>query len=384
MKIKKITLPFLLLILLSTIQVEAQQRKLTAYLFPYLPQQESYYDKLEAKFEKLNPNIDLEIILDEEEYYYGGLLSAEADVYEIDCIFLDDMVKKQRIDPFPNQNYLVGKDTLNFDGVHSNGGTLYGIPHWVCSYFMIYNKKDIALRDATYLKEIEGVLGKNRGALMMGVGGNLSTGQTYIDGLCDDKSNKSEVATALADSKLDSTMINNMKRLMVLVAKDGEIVDDHIDRFISGDARAYVTYAETMNGIMQAITPNSHIKREDVMIRDWPLSDNGTRPLGWVDALAIKKGLNEIKKADALTFIDFMMSDAAYYLALIPESGEVPRYLLPPYKKYYLQDTITTKAPLYKVMFNLVEDFSPLKLPQVTNDEMLKLGERVLTEIKVE
>ena len=114
------------------------------------------------------------------------------------------------------------------------------------------------------------------------------------------------------------------------------------------------------------------------MIRDWPLSDNGSRPLGWVDALALRKGLDKTKADDALLLIDFLLSDECYRLALVPRTGEeVPRYLLPPYKKYYNDSEILLKAPLYKVLYPLVENFGPLKLPQVTNDGILEAGSKV-------
>lgn len=384
MKTYKIIGLFVSLLIMSSVDAEAQRRELKAYLFPYLPHQDTYYNNLERAFEAINTDIDLKITLDEENYYDGGLLKAEADVYEIDCIFLDDMVKQNRIAPFPDQAYLADKDTLNYDGVHSVGNSLYAIPHWLCSYFMIYHKDDAALRDAIYLRDIERVLGKDRGVLMMSVHGGLSAGSAYIDGLRDDRKAKAEISTALAATTLDNVMMENMKRLLQLTKKNGVAQPVSINRFISGDARAYVTYAETINSVLDSINAGSHIKKDDVMIRDWPLSDNGSRPLGWVDALAVKQGLDAQQKEDAQKLIEFMVSKDGYHLALLPKEGESPRYLLPPYKSYYQDAQILDKAPLYNVLFNLVSNFGPLKLPQVTNDEIIKVGNKVAQELQID
>lgn len=377
-----------LLALLPGMHADAQKRELKAYLFPYLPNQDVLYQDIEKAFEAKYQDIDLKIILDEDYYYDGGLTDSIADVYEIDCIFLDTMVAKGRIDPFPDQNYLSTLDTLNYDGVHSAQGTLYGIPHWICSYFMIYHKDDAALRDAAYLKDIEKVLGTDKGALSMSIRSDLSAGGAYMDGLRDDRTEKADIAAALAKEDLDAIGVVNMERLLRLIKKDGKIPSKDVGRFLKGEARACVSYAETMNEMLQMMDTIPYFKKENLMIRDWPLSDNGSRPLGWVDALAIKKGLDNDRKDDAMKLIDFLLSDECYRLALVPQEREgkeeAPRYLLPPYKKYYLNSEIQQKAPLYKVLYPLVENFGPLKLPQVTNEEILKIGAKVKTALGIQ
>lgn len=57
---------FLLLALLQGVPADAQQRELKAYLFPYLPDQDVFYQNLEQAFEKKYPSIDLKIVLDED------------------------------------------------------------------------------------------------------------------------------------------------------------------------------------------------------------------------------------------------------------------------------------------------------------------------------
>lgn len=372
------------MLLFLGIQANAQKRELKAYLFPYLPDQDVFYQNIEQAFEAKYKDIDLKIVLDEDYYYDGGLTDSIADVYEIDCIFLDEMVRKERIDPFPDQNYLAALDTLNYDGVHSAEGKLYAVPHWICSYFMIYHKDDAALRDAAYLKDIEQTLGTDKGALSMSLGSDLSLGQAYMDGLRDDRPDKADIAAALSKEGLDPAGIRNMERLLAMVKKDGSTPDSGVERFLNGEARACVSYAETMNEILHKTGSSPYFKKENLMIRDWPLSDKGSRPLGWVDALALRKGLDKTKAADAMLLINFLLSDEGYRLALVPRTGEeVPRYLLPPYKKYYRDSEILQKAPLYKALYPLVENFGPLKLPQVTNEGILETGRKVRTALGI-
>ena len=384
----------ILLALLPAVHADAQKRELKACLYPYIPDADMYYKKIESLFEKQYPDIDLQIEIEDGrsgtiEYYHGGLYATQADVLEIDCIFLDSLIRKNSVMAYPDQNFLKARtDTMNYDGIAYHDGTLYVLPHWICGNFLFYHKEDAAIRNATYLNELEKALGIDSKALTTDLSGGLTGGEMYADGLYDDKGNKADVGIALQQEKPDVTTVNNMRRLLHLTDTVYSLSSDsstaRIEGFVKGKFRVHVGYAESSNEILKAINKRTgvRLKPTDIAIRDWPLSDKGSHPLGWVDALGIKAGLSGQKLTDAQDFINFLLSDTGYLNALIPDANQVPRYLLPAYKRYYQNQAVLEKAPLYRYFLPLAEDMKPLKLPKMNNEKLRKTGGEVMEEIR--
>ena len=77
------------------------RRRLRAVLYPFIPAKTEFFSTVETLFEAQNPNIDLEIVDLSENYYNTkkpkNIVDANADVYEIDSVFLYDFVNGKRI-----------------------------------------------------------------------------------------------------------------------------------------------------------------------------------------------------------------------------------------------------------------------------------------------
>lgn len=392
---KYIIISLLLALSNSYIWAQNDRRTLTAYLYPCIPNAEAYYTKIEGMFEKQYPDIDLQIVIDDStkssvpKYYDGGLYGSQADVLEIDCIFLDSLIRKNSIMTYPDQNFLKARnDTMNYDGMAYRDGILYVLPHWIHGNFLFYHKDDAAIKNTIYLYELEKVLGIDRKALTTDLSSDLTMGKMYADNLYNNKGDKTQVGIALHQMQPDAEAITNIQHLMHLTdslfSLSRDSADVRIKGFVEGKFRVHIGNAESSNKILKTIKSQTgihNLKQQDIAVRDCPLSNNGSHPLGWVTALGIKTGLSEQKQEDAKTLVNFLLSDEGYLNALIPDGNDMPRYLLPAYKKYYQIPTVLEKAPLYRYFLPLVEDMKPLTLPEMNNEILKNAGRKVIEKI---
>jgi thiamine pyridinylase len=129
-------------------------------------------------------------------------------------------------------------------------------------------------------------------------------------------------------------------------------------QFAKGKGRAFVGYSESLYYILFEIgnscsDEDSCLKANQISITEFPISDNGSTPVGWVDAFALDSKLSGQKLGDARKFLQFMTSKEGYHLALIPDYGDSPRYLLPAYKQFFSDTLILKDAPYYQQLFPL-------------------------------
>ena len=118
---------------------------------------EGLFQELEAAFEASHPGVNLELVETFREpisgeltplsrsYYSGGLLSAEADVYEIDTVLLDDMVHAGKLTALGSVTDRFVEGALAASSVD---GSIWAIPHWVCGNFLYYAADDHEIREA--------------------------------------------------------------------------------------------------------------------------------------------------------------------------------------------------------------------------------------------
>src|SRR5438270_11347366 len=88
--------------LLLVTSVSASSRcPLRVVLYPYVPDKTGYFYLLEQSFEASNPDIDLQIVDLSADYYdedqADSLPKTNADVFELDSVFLDDFIKVGKV-----------------------------------------------------------------------------------------------------------------------------------------------------------------------------------------------------------------------------------------------------------------------------------------------
>ena len=138
-------------------------------MYPYVPNGKKLFSVLKDKFETDHPLVNIQLVETFQEsgsglsellasnYYDGGLLQSQADIYEIDTILLQSMIKANKIDPIqiPNSNYI----SQALKAVQYKNRN-WGIPHWVCGNFLFYKKGDRAIAKASNLDELINTLKK--------------------------------------------------------------------------------------------------------------------------------------------------------------------------------------------------------------------------------
>jgi thiamine pyridinylase len=369
-----LTLSLLLFAVCLTAQTPSCRRQLKVSMYPFIPNADNFYKKLETEFEKVLPDVDL--IINQNADYYDetlGLITEEADIYEIDCIMLNDFVAKKKIQKLANETllspHMMAPTTMvpAARNILINSG--YVFPHWVCANFLISNAADAPMSGIKTLGDLERVIGKNptlKNGLLIDMKGKLTLGELYADALFDHYNNLDTLKKYANVANLNKPTIDNLNRIPDLTYSNWGRVDSYHDKtgfyqkqFAKGNGRALVGYSESLYHIMNEIG-NSCYNEEgcvanNLEISEVPFSDKGSNTLGWVDAFGIDSKVTGAKLHDANNFIIFLLTDMMYRKALIPDWGDAPRYLLPAFRHLYTDAEILKTAPYYTKLLPLVE-----------------------------
>src|SRR5262252_3272135 len=119
---------------------DAPRRQLTFAMYPYIPEVDAAAYTIKNEYERLYPEVDLQINLNSDYYGENGVLTDKADVYELDSVFLTDFVTRQqaKLQPLPVALTPLVKQVAGFaQEAATKDGQLYGVPHWLCSNFLI-------------------------------------------------------------------------------------------------------------------------------------------------------------------------------------------------------------------------------------------------------
>lgn len=344
------------------------KRRVVACMYPFIPAADTYYNELEQAYETLYPDIDLVIKLNPD--YYDpvkGILKEEADVYELDCFFIKDFIAANKI-RYMSSRSLVPNNLMPIANIVYQNNKLFAIPHWIRGNFLFYSIKDAGMRTANRLKSLESAIGnqptdKNR--LLIDLNDPLRTAELYLDGLLDEHGKIELIKKYCGIENIDKIAFENLKRVSHLTYSNekGEISSDmngfYERQFAKKKGKGLVGHSESLYYILDEIIKASSGKQnclssDEISVKDWNCSDKIPSSMGSVIALALNSKLKDkILYTDADNFISYCFSRDEYRRALKPKPGEAPRYLMPPYKPYYLDTSITNYAPLYKVLYPL-------------------------------
>src|SRR5690349_4521617 len=121
------------------------RRPLKVILYPFVPAKDALLYAIEQDFEKRYPFIDVQYIDLASNYYDSAkakaITNTDADVYEVDSVFLIDLIEGQRLQPLPSHLQPGNGVFLNVAEQGSqHEGVWYGVPHWVCTNFLFFTK----------------------------------------------------------------------------------------------------------------------------------------------------------------------------------------------------------------------------------------------------
>jgi thiamine pyridinylase len=374
----RLLFPVLLLALSGCSTVQAQlspsvaesqpRRTLRASLYPYIPDAGGAYLAIEEAFERANPSIDLQIHLLSAEYYdhtpgRRSILNDDADVYEIDSVFLADFIEAEKIVPLgPDFEDLAPTLVPFARAIATDKGQLYGMPHWLCGNFLIYRSGDAAIEGVRTLADLERVLHANSAEprwLIADFSGRSTLGEMYLDAAMDAMRSREVALQAVMHPSLDSRLVQAMARGVALVRPGFGRDSDYHDRlgfyarqFARGEGRAFVGYSEQLfyalsETMLSCRREENCLTTEQVRVAEWPLADAGSSPIAWVDMLVIDADADEQTRSDASRFIRFMAEPTTYRLLLLPQWPNPPRYLLPAREDLYADPELVAAAPLY-------------------------------------
>jgi thiamine pyridinylase len=324
-------------------------------LYPYVPEKYAVYALLAREFQRRNPGVVLDLVEVDpnKDYYEDGLLTLDADVYEIDSILLTDMLGKI----IPLSVSLANFSPEAVEAVTRNG-QVYAIPHWLCGNFLFYRKDNAAIRDSVTWGDLVKALGQQKRAMLFDLFGRLTIGEWYLTVLADRLGVSAAQTEVMKTKEPDPSVIKDLDTILSACPTGFCRSKPFHDRagayaraFVRGEAAAYVGYSETMHFGLQEAIDNCGLGKacllpEEIAVRRLPTlsASAASEGIGWVDGLAISSSptLDENKKRVALKFIEFATSEDGFKVVLEPGWMEAPRYLLPARQGLTIKD-----APLY-------------------------------------
>lgn len=349
----------------------SDRHKLTVALYPLIPAFTEYRYQVMTGFAATpaGQSVDLDLPDLSDGYYDPGsphfIESAQADVYEVDSIFLRDFAPA-RVQSLPKELTPAPQEFLpNAQRVANIEGTWYGVPHWVCGNLLFFESQDSQLAHVHTLGELTTVIAPNHPVgkgLLVDLKGKSTLGEFYLMALMD---KYQDAGVALAHlSPFDPSIEADLKAV-------GAVCDVGFCRssayhnaegfypaqFARHRGRAMIGYSESLYYLLRE-SRNACVEKEcytdgDLAVTNVPLDDKGVSPMSWVDLFVISKRCAGQCLHDAIAFIRYVNSQSALLQHL---TGDPPRYLLPARASMYTQASLLQKAPLYAKILPLVQD----------------------------
>jgi len=365
------------------VHAQTPRRVLHVSLYPYIPEPQDAALTLKQGFERDHPDVIVDITFNQN--YYSpkpadkGVLFENADVHEIDVIFLRDFLDRHKLAPLP-ASFTARLDTLVPLAARAAtaGGRLVAVPQWMCTDFLIYRADETGLSDAHSLAGLEHVLAPHHG-LLMDMKGAGTLGEYYLSALLAREAS-AEAALSHITPKPDPAIMARLTRMLALeppgFGRDAgyhERGDFYARQFARRAGGAYVGYSETTHDVLDetAISCRNEdrcVTAPEIRVAAFPFQDGRLRPAVWVDMFGIDAKVHGRTLADAEDFIAYAVSQAAYRSLLVPEPGASPRYLLPSTEQAFNDPQILQAAPLYPSFRAIMEQGVVVTVPHLNAD----------------
>jgi len=347
---------------------EAETRRvLHVSLYPFIPDASAAALTLKQGFEHLHPDVVVDISLNA--HYYSpdpkdkGVLYEDADVHEIDSIFLQDFIERHRLQPLATE----GLDAFTKVAMTAatRDGTVWGAPQWMCTDFLVYRASTGILGDGPSLETVISTL-RSSGGLLLDMRDTGQLGELYLSALIA-SSDGNQAALQHLTATPDPTIVVRLKRILAAEPSGlgrnpayAEITGFYARQFSRGVGGAFVGYSELTRAALDESTQGCRIEDHcvqpsEIHVAPFPFADGQVKPIVWVDFFAIDRKVHGQSLQDARNFIYYATSLPAYRALLIPPPGSNPRYLLPATEAAFHDEQIIHAAPLYPAFRSIVE-----------------------------
>jgi thiamine pyridinylase len=356
-----------LLVWLSAILVssfawaDSPRRVLHVSLYPYIPNAQAAALTLKQGFEGRHPGVIIDITFNRN--YYDpdpaakGVLYENADVHEIDVVFLSDFLNRHKLAPLsPAFTSSLDKLMPLAAKAATVRGRLVAVPQWICTDFLIYRADKVGLAGVPTLADVERQLGLDHG-LLMDMKGQGALGELYLSSLLA-RDGSPEAALSHVIPSPDPEILARLQRVLALEpagfgrnAAYGAREDFYARQFARGAGDAFFGYSEMTHEVLEesaACRVEDHcVTAPDIRVAAFPFQDGKVRPTVFVDMFAIDSRVHGKTLTDAQDFIRYAVSLPAFRALLIPDVGDNPRYLLPATEASFNDPKILAAAPLY-------------------------------------
>ena len=374
-------------LLAPTLVLAAEPRRvLHVSLYPYIPDAPAAALTLKQGFERAHPDVIVDISLNPNYYSLDpadkGVLYEDADVHEIDVVFLGDFVARGKLAPLPADfRASLGALTPQAVTAATVKGELVAVPQWLCTDFLFYRADEPALPTAPSLAEVEASLGAPRPGpgqgLLMDMQSADGLGELYLSFLVA-RYGDANAALDHVGAIPDPDILTRMHRMLDLEPAGFGRNDDYHARgvfyarqFARRAGGALVGYSEMTHEILTETAVSCRLEDHcltdrDIRIAAVPFADRKIRPMAWVDMFGIDAKVKGQSRIDAQDFVRYAVSLPAYRALLIPRSGDVPRYLLPATEAPFSDPAILAAAPLYPQFRAIIDQGVVVTAPDLT------------------
>jgi len=368
-------------LLTQTAQAATKRRVLQVSLYPYIPEAPAAALALKQDFDRDHPEIIVDMTLnrhyDSQNPADKGLLYEDADVHEIDVVFLRDLLDRHRLLPI---SHGFARRLPKLTGLALQAATVDGalvaVPQWLCSDFLIYRADITALAGAHTLAEVEHALSPG-GGLLMDMRGTGALGELYLSALLA-RDGSPQAALAHVTGTPDPAILDRLRRVLALEPAGfgrnrayGVREDFYARQFARRAGGAFVGYSEMTHDVLEETATSCRqdehcVTASDIRVTAFPFQDGRVHPAVWVDMFGIDARVHGQTLTDAQDFIAYAVSLRAYRALLIPQSGETPRYLLPATQAAFNDPDIIRAAPLYPQFHAIVDRGVVVTVPHLS------------------
>lgn len=328
----------------ATLKPGQPRQVLKVALYPYLPDVakdgfQALRDSLERRFEAREPGIDLQLRLKSNDPLYdldslGVLLGPGPggyDIVEVDAVLLGELVTRGLLTRWPTMRTTDWHPAARQAG--SIGPTLYGVPHWLCSYFLFTRDARVAASRTSgdLVSALRASPRRTVPALVGDFRGSWTTPGLYLNAWAQTYDPR-RAADALG-RPLDRTALNGLIDIMhaCRTSEDNPCLSKTYDDnevaprlFAHDSALAFIGYSERLHVIRREGAGG------DVLISAAPLG-GGNSMLLYADVLTLRSGTPPSIQDAATKFAAFLTDPATFEFVVMSRDapGSIPRYLLP-------------------------------------------------------
>lgn len=339
---------------------------LRASLFPYVPNGDYIRGVVKKRWDALNTGVELDLEKYKDWDNYTETPPDDLDVFELDAINLDHLVRNNWIAPLDAAEADRAEDMLDFawKGCLVDG-RLYGLPRLACTNALFYRKGDDEVAKAQGIADLYKLLGDSPDAadapepnkgLLIDLKGGTNCACLYLDAVADNGGGYSLNPTLPSADSLDKPGLDSLTLLAKMAGrkqalhKDPTQAPDRPKWFAEGKGRCYVGYSERL----YFMPKETH---DGMRVRALPLGKGNAVNLYFVDLLSVNSLARGERRKAAVKLLNLCTSAETVKECLMPSGdGKSSSYLLPTRRSVLEDKDLLAAAPLYKDLAASIND----------------------------